>query len=476
MFEDEDFDEELFEEEDFDEYTGEMIDFNEYDNLIDYSNDEYCKTQCEFFKTCYANHNICIKEVFKNMLKTLTPREERVLKMRFGWYNNIRFPYSQIGLEHDITMERARQVEKKALRKSRHPSRSRKLKSFLYDVALLPDENFYKSLSLAIFGEFAKELVFEAELGMDYNIVDKEKTSEKSITAIKNELDKNIHDIEILRPFITCVDKLNIITLDHLLHTSELNLFACFVEDDKKLFELLKTLSDMGYRLKETCICSSKLNECYAKDLKDLIFNTSIFEERFLDLPSKIVFKLFEQGITTNHDLLTRIFFVKASKDISEEEMQIIDNYLESKKLLCYFNEDHTKKIYITSYLFNAFIDNLIVWLKNNCISISSLKNDLSKIQNISVISLYEMINTNFGDFKFSGFENPKNALLITSYIEELNLSVRAFNCLKRAGINTLQDLISLSKEDLTKIKNISPKALDEIIEKLYQVDLEIPD
>ena len=174
--------------------------------------------------------------------------------------------------------------------------------------------------------------------------------------------------------------------------------------------------------------------------------------------------------------MLARIFFVKASKNISEEEKQLIDEYLASKKLLCYFDENHTKKVYISSALFNDFIDNLITWLKGNCISVSSLMNDLSKSQGVSVVSLYEMINANFGDFKFSGFENPKNALLITSYIEELNLSVRAFNCLKRAGINTLQDLISLSKEDLTKIKKISPKALDEIIEKLYQLDLKIPD
>lgn len=51
--------------------------------------------------------------------------------------------------------------------------------------------------------------------------------------------------------------------------------------------------------------------------------------------------------------------------------------------------------------------------------------------------------------------------------IEELDLSVRSFNCLKRAGINTVEDLISKSEEDMMKVRNLGRKSLDEVVAKL---------
>ena len=51
--------------------------------------------------------------------------------------------------------------------------------------------------------------------------------------------------------------------------------------------------------------------------------------------------------------------------------------------------------------------------------------------------------------------------------IEELDLSVRSFNCLKRAGINTVEDLISKSEEDMMKVRNLGRKSLEEVINKL---------
>ncbi len=51
--------------------------------------------------------------------------------------------------------------------------------------------------------------------------------------------------------------------------------------------------------------------------------------------------------------------------------------------------------------------------------------------------------------------------------IEELDLSVRSFNCLKRAGINTVEDLIGKSEEDMMKVRNLGRKSLDEVIAKL---------
>lgn len=51
--------------------------------------------------------------------------------------------------------------------------------------------------------------------------------------------------------------------------------------------------------------------------------------------------------------------------------------------------------------------------------------------------------------------------------IEELDLSVRSFNCLKRAGINTVEDLINKSEEDMMKVRNLGKKSLDEVVAKL---------
>ena len=51
--------------------------------------------------------------------------------------------------------------------------------------------------------------------------------------------------------------------------------------------------------------------------------------------------------------------------------------------------------------------------------------------------------------------------------IEELDLSVRSFNCLKRAGINTVEDLISKSEEEMMKVRNLGRKSLEEVLAKL---------
>ena len=51
--------------------------------------------------------------------------------------------------------------------------------------------------------------------------------------------------------------------------------------------------------------------------------------------------------------------------------------------------------------------------------------------------------------------------------IEDLDLSVRSFNCLKRAGINTVEDLINKSEEDMMKVRNLGRKSLEEVVQKL---------
>ena len=89
-------------------------------------NEEYCKW-------CYTDGTFkyTSKEQLVDVLSTLTPREEKVLKLRFGIEDGRTRTLEEVGKEFNVTRERIRQIEAKALRKLRHPSRSKKLKDFL---------------------------------------------------------------------------------------------------------------------------------------------------------------------------------------------------------------------------------------------------------------------------------------------------------------------------------------------------------
>ncbi|HTW44593.1 MAG TPA: RNA polymerase sigma factor RpoD [Acidobacteriaceae bacterium] len=78
--------------------------------------------------------SVNLKEYTSQVLRTLTPREERVIKMRFGLEDGSEHTLEEVGQSFQVTRERIRQIEAKALRKLRHPSRSRKLKAFVDTV------------------------------------------------------------------------------------------------------------------------------------------------------------------------------------------------------------------------------------------------------------------------------------------------------------------------------------------------------
>ena len=78
-----------------------------------------------------ATSQIMLKEQLAEVLDTLTPREAKVLELRFGLRDGRQRTLEEVGKVFDVTRERIRQIESKALRKLRHPSRSRKLKDFL---------------------------------------------------------------------------------------------------------------------------------------------------------------------------------------------------------------------------------------------------------------------------------------------------------------------------------------------------------
>ena len=80
----------------------------------------------------YATYEI-LKGELKEVLQTLTKREEEVLELRFGLYDGSCHTLEEVGKKFGVTRERIRQIEAKALRKLRHPSRAKRLKDFLID-------------------------------------------------------------------------------------------------------------------------------------------------------------------------------------------------------------------------------------------------------------------------------------------------------------------------------------------------------
>ena len=94
-------------------------------HLGDFIPDEYAPEPAEV-----ASATI-LREVIERELNTLTHREAHVIKLRFGLYDGRSRTLEEVGKEFDITRERIRQIEAKALRKLRHPSRARHLKGFL---------------------------------------------------------------------------------------------------------------------------------------------------------------------------------------------------------------------------------------------------------------------------------------------------------------------------------------------------------
>lgn len=89
----------------------------------DYSSADYCTAKCVYFDKCAGNRERCVKKEVENLLETLTEREEMVLKLRWGFYKNKCFTLDEVAECLEVTCERARQIEAKALRKLRHPFR-----------------------------------------------------------------------------------------------------------------------------------------------------------------------------------------------------------------------------------------------------------------------------------------------------------------------------------------------------------------
>ena len=70
--------------------------------------------------------------------------------------------------------------------------------------------------------------------------------------------------------------------------------------------------------------------------------------------------------------------------------------------------------------------------------------------------------------------EDDEKEKVLEMSIDELELSVRSYNCLKRAGINTVEELMNKTSEDMMKVRNLGRKSLDEVLAKLKELGLQL--
>lgn len=111
--------------------VGDMV-YLPYKDILEKECNEYEYIQEDI--ACFEKVDIsCLNSIFKELLSTLTPREEKVLKLRFGFSDGRERTLEEVGKELNVNKERVRQIEAKALRKLRHPSRIIKLTGYLED-------------------------------------------------------------------------------------------------------------------------------------------------------------------------------------------------------------------------------------------------------------------------------------------------------------------------------------------------------
>ena len=90
------------------------------------------------------------------------------------------------------------------------------------------------------------------------------------------------------------------------------------------------------------------------------------------------------------------------------------------------------------------------------------------------LLSLFIGLVDNMADRNLLKQDDEKQTKVLEMAIDDLDLSVRSYNCLKRAGINTVQDLIQKSEDDMLKVRNLGKKSLDEVMKKIHELGFEL--
>ena len=150
----------LDENDELEEYKIEDDEISDWDNDFEIAETNgdltyncYCdSTNCDFREVCSLNKTYCVKNHFDLILRTLTPREEQVIKLAYGIDCEKRKTFVDIGEKLSITRERVRQIEAKALRKLRNEKRSHLVEALFPMVFSTAKDTPYSRLVKSIFG------------------------------------------------------------------------------------------------------------------------------------------------------------------------------------------------------------------------------------------------------------------------------------------------------------------------------------
>lgn len=428
---------------------------------MEFATEEYCKSKCEYYNTCLANYDVCLKKVFEDVLDTLSSREEVVIKQSFGYDGKVR-TLEEIGAEFNVTGERILQIQAKALRKLRHPVRSRKFIPFDYDVFSIGTEDFYSRLLTKLFGIDRTQL-FELNLGIDFAMVNEEKCSLKTPTQIKKQLERNIEEIVELTPYLVFLSNTNVVTLMQLLKTpyNRISLNS-FNDDDRLYFEFINTIDSLGYQFKYFDP-NMAIKEELSNKLKECIIEPEVYNEQILDLTLGTTLKLFEYRITNIGELVRNVNYLKRGNRLSLPKQQEIDEFLQSKKVALVIG--NTKILYLSKANIDEFIDQFTAWMIKKKYSVNEFMLEL-KTKNINGFAVIEYICNLFPEF----IANIDIQLSPRS-IYALDFTIRTMNCLIHVGICTIEDLISNDSNE--KIRSLGRRSLEEICEKLSMAGID---
>ncbi|MEG2454450.1 MAG: DNA-directed RNA polymerase subunit alpha C-terminal domain-containing protein, partial [Clostridia bacterium] len=112
--------------------------------------------------------------------------------------------------------------------------------------------------------------------------------------------------------------------------------------------------------------------------------------------------------------------------------------------------------------------------LTNGTVSAKEIISLAAKIMNDHIRLFVELVDNMSGLDILVSQDDDKQQKVLEMSVEDLDLSVRSYNCLKRAGIHTVEDLTKKSEEDMLKVRNLGRKSLEEVIHKLQDLGLDL--
>lgn len=241
---------------------------NRADTIIKLRGRNYCKEDCDFYHTCFGNREECLPEVCESIIATLKPKEQEIIRLKYGYYGDKKHKADEIGEKLGYSGEYIRHITAKIMKNLRQPSIAGVLEDYVSDIICTKKDNFYIRF---IKGVFAKEYLFTYLFDVDYAVI-KESNFYLSKQHMKDELVADISSFEKLKPFKKELSKIGITNLSELLHTSKKNLlFNAFDKDISRLFELEKAVDETGYIIKYKKDLTLKLQKELEDNLKDTL-------------------------------------------------------------------------------------------------------------------------------------------------------------------------------------------------------------